>query len=420
MAVLMGATAATFTLLLSGCTGSSGGSDKVQLSYAIWDQAQKAATQKIINEFEKENPNVTVKVQVTPWDTYFTKLRTAVSSGTAPDLFWLGKTDFPTYANGGALLPIDDRVKKDKVDLDAFVDSGVKGAKWDGKLLGLPKDVDTYGLWYNRSLFEAAGVATPTDSWTQKDLIDAAIALTNPEAGIYGMISAPPSDQIWFSTILQEGGHIISDDRKSSGVDTPEGIKGIQFWVDLVQKYKVSPNLKQLSDTDAEALFQSGKAAMMYGGSWVVSNFKNNQYVLDNASVAPMAKIKVPGATAGGITNVISAKTKHQDEAWSFLKYLGSKEAAIAQAEGGIIPAYKSAQSDWVASNPETLNTQVFIDTLAFATPLPSTVDVQSWSTVATEQLTKAWEGQTDVPTAAAAIAAAIDKALAKNPESGS
>jgi multiple sugar transport system substrate-binding protein len=159
---------------------------------------------------------------------------------------------------------------------------------------------------------------------------------------------------------------------------------------------------------------------MMYGGSWVVSNFKNNQYVLDNASVAPMAKIKVPGATAGGITNVISAKTKHQDEAWSFLKYLGSKEAAIAQAEGGIIPAYKSAQSDWVASNPESLNTQVFIDTLAFATPLPSTVDVQSWSTVATEQLTKAWEGQTDVPTAAAAIAAAIDKALAKTAGSGS
>lgn len=403
-------------LLLSGC--SAGGGDEggdVTLSYGIWDQAQKATMEKVVADFEKDNPNIKVDVQVTPWDSYFTKLRTAVTSGTAPDVFWLGKTDFPGYANGGALLPVDEQVKKDGIDLGVYTPASVKGATWKGKLLGLPKDVDCYALWYNKKLFKEAGVAEPGPGWTQQDLIDAAKKLTNPAKGQYGMLASMPDAQIWFNTVIQEGGQIITDDGTKSGLDTPEAIAGIQFWPDLINKYKVSPSVQQMSDNDADALFQSGKIAMMYGGSWVVNNLKTDPYVKENASIVAMPKVKVPGGTAGGITNVISAKTKHADAAWKFLTYLGSEKAGQYQAEDGIIPAYASKQQLWVDSAPKSFNAGVFLDQLKVSSPLPSTVDVEEWSTVATEQLTKVWEGKLDTATAAAEIAKAMNSVLAKS-----
>jgi multiple sugar transport system substrate-binding protein len=213
--------------------------------------------------------------------------------------------------------------------------------------------------------------------------------------------------------VLQEGGHVISEDGKSSGVNTPEGIRGIQFWVDLIQKYEVSPTLQQMADTDPGALFQSGKIAMMYHGSWGVNEMKEMPYILENVSIAPMAQIEVPGGTAGGITNVIFKNTKHADAAWRFLQHLGGEQAALYQAESGIIPAYESAQSTWVDSTPESLNAGVFLDALEVATPLPSSVDVAVWRDFAIEELTRAYEGKVDVPTAAARIAEVMDEVLA-------
>ena len=167
------AAAASVSLVLAGCSGNAG-SDKVTLSYAIWDAPQKPAMQKIVDEFEKKNPNIQVKIQLTPWDTYWTKLKTAATGGSAPDVFWMNDANLPNYADGGAIMSLQSRIDADKYDMSNYVQAQVKADTWDGKVYGIPKDVDAIGLWYNKKLFADAGVPVPTADWTQQDLIAAA------------------------------------------------------------------------------------------------------------------------------------------------------------------------------------------------------------------------------------------------------
>src|SRR4051812_12004376 len=110
--------------MLSACSGSSGktssesgSKDGVTLTYAIWDVNQAPALKEIANKFTESHPNIKVKVEVTPWDQYWTKLETAATGGSLPDLFWLNAANIQKYAKGKVLLPIADQVKSENVDL---------------------------------------------------------------------------------------------------------------------------------------------------------------------------------------------------------------------------------------------------------------------------------------------------------------
>lgn len=112
---------AVTALALTACSGGSGGggtapeaapeSGPVTLSYGLWDQNQVPAMQKIADEFHTANPNVTVKIQVTPFRQYFTSLQTAATGGSAPDVFWMNGPNIKLYASNGILLPLDQAIK---------------------------------------------------------------------------------------------------------------------------------------------------------------------------------------------------------------------------------------------------------------------------------------------------------------------
>jgi multiple sugar transport system substrate-binding protein len=415
MALALAAAAATTSLLLAGCAGGGGGGgdEKVTLSYAIWDAEQKPAMQKVVDEFEKKNPNIDVKIQVTPWETYWTKLKTAATGGSAADVFWMNNANMPNYASGGAIMSLQDRIDKDKFDMSNYVQAQVKAHSLDGKVYGIPKDVDAIGLWYNKTLFANAGVAEPTADWTQQDLIGAAQKLTDPATGVFGIAAQSDAQQSYYNTIPQAGGQVISDDKKKSGYDTPEAIAGIQFWSDLIQKYKVSPTLQQQTDTDPVTMFKSGKVAMLYDGSWAATEFKNVPYTEENAQVAPMPKGVQAGGVTNGLSNVMFAKTPHPDQAWDFIKFLGSKDAADIQAESGaVIPAFNGTTQAWVDATPE-YNLQVFVDSLPDATAYPASLNTAVWQDAVAVEINKAYTGDETAEQAAKNSADIMNKALA-------
>ena len=103
----------------SSRTGSSASSNqKVTLRYGIWDKNQKPALQTIADDFHKKNPNITVKIEVTPPadNAYWTKLETAAQGGSLPDLFWMNGPNSIKYESNGILMPLDDLVKNKTVD----------------------------------------------------------------------------------------------------------------------------------------------------------------------------------------------------------------------------------------------------------------------------------------------------------------
>jgi multiple sugar transport system substrate-binding protein len=418
------ATALGLGLTAAACSGGDpaagggGGAAKsesgpVTISYAIWEKAQLATMQKIADQFHQENPNITVNIQLTPWEQYWTKLQTSLKGGSGADVFWMNIPNLKKFANGGVLLPIEDYVARDKVDLNNYVPAVMDAYKFKDHVYALPKDVDAIALWYNKDLFKQANVAFPTADWTWDDLISAAQKLTNPSKGVYG-IAAPAEDQANYdNTILQAGGQIMTPDGKKSGLDSPESIRGLKLWVDLINKYHASPTLQQMTDTDPEQMFTSGKVAMYYGGSWTVLDMKAVPEAKKFADVAPMPHDAQRYSVSNGLGMVINSKTKHPDAAWQWVKFMGGKAAAQIQAETGtVIPAYKGMAEAWVKSSPE-FNLQVFVDQLQYAKPLPSSIDTPAWRDATAAELAKAWAGTTSVEDAARKAAAVMNDALA-------
>ena len=214
-----------------------------------------------------------------------------------------------------------------------------------------------------------------------------------------------------YDTIYQAGGYVISPDGKTSGYADPATIQGLRFWTDLIAKGE-SPDLKTMTDTAPINLFESGKTAMYWGGSWDVSEFAGNDYTKDKVDVAPLPAGQKQATVIHGLANVVSAKTGHPAQAWEFVKFLGSKDAADILGKQGPIPAYNGTQTSWVQAHPE-YHLQVFLDEVAYSVPYPVSRNTAAWQELETKYLTPAWNGQVDVGKAAGELATAMNASLA-------
>ncbi len=299
-------------LLATACAGGeqagtdTGSPEKVTLSYGVWDATQQAVMQELATEFTKTHPNVAVDVQLTPWVDYWTKLKAAVSGGAAPDVFWMNGPNFQLYASNGVIKPIEEQV-----DTSVWPKPLVDLYTYEGKLYGLPKDMDTVGVWYNKTLFDAAKVEISGRRLDLGRLQGGRGQAHRPGQGrVRRRGAAHEFQEYQYNTIYQAGGHVISPDGKKSGYDDPKTIEGLKFWTDLIAA-KQSPDLKTMTDTATLQLFEAGKLAMYWGGSWNVAEFTKNDYTKDKVDVAPLPKGEKQATIIHGVANVMSAKTEH-------------------------------------------------------------------------------------------------------------
>ena len=403
-------TAACSSNASSSSSGSAGGG-KVSLSYGVWDATQVPAMQKIIAAFEAQNPAITVTIQQTPWADYWTKLQAAASGGSAPDVFWMNGPNFQLYAANNVLRPLTDT--DPHPDTSVYPPALAKLYQYKNVQYGLPKDFDTVGLWYNKALFDAAGVAYPTASWTWSDFQAAAKKLTDPAKGVYGVGANLEGQENYYDTIYQAGGSVISPDGKKSGYADPATVAGLKFWTDLVAA-KESPSLKQMTDTAPLNLFESGKLAMYWGGSWDAKEFSGNDATKNGVDVAPLPAGVKKATIIHGLANVVFAHTSHPAQAEKFAAFLGSQQAAQIEADTGtVIPAYNGTQQSWVKAYPQ-YHLQSFLDQLPDAVPYPISKNTAAWNTLETTELTKAWDGSEPIDKAAGDLATAMNAALAK------
>jgi multiple sugar transport system substrate-binding protein len=412
--LVAGALLATATLL-AGCSGGgdAGSDDEVTITYSVWAGTQTPAMQAIADAFHEENPNITVELVELPWPQYWSTLQTGAQGGTAPDAFWMLAQQIKPYAEGGQLLDLTDAIASEGVDLadypQAVLDLYDQG---DGAIYGLPKDFDTNAVWYNKALFDAAGVDYPSADWTWDDFRETAKALTGD--GVWGVAAPIDYQGGYYNTIFSAGGQVISDDGTTAEIDSPEAIEGIQFWTDL-QADGSSPTLQQLSDTEAVTQFQQGKVAMYMSGAYWALQFYNDEAFRANVGVAPLP-LGPDGRTtvSSGIANVGYAQTKHPEEVAKFLLFAsGERAAQIQAASGAVLPAFAGTSQVWLDAMPEFTDLQVFIDAIDYSVPLPVQGNAAEWQGLQTEYLTGAWNGEISAADAAKAYKAAIDEVLA-------
>ena len=402
--VLAVAMAAVMTLSFAACGSKSSdegekkpeGSKDAKLTVAIWDSNQEPGLKEIMNDFTEET-GVEVDIQVTPWGDYWTMLEAATQGGDMPDVFWMHSDQIATYAQyDDILLNLSDKIEKsDKIDLNNYPENLVNIYKNEaGDQLAIPKDIDTCAVWYNKTMFDEAGIPYPTSDWTWEDFREIAKKLTNPEKNQYGTSIKPGSYQeSWYSTIYAYGGEVISEDKTKSGFDNPKTIEAMQLIENIIKDGSM-PDYTVVAENNTEELMMAGTVAMTFQGSWMIPDMASNDFIKENCDIAPLPK--GPNGTksiSNGLGWAASAQGEHTEEAWQLIEYLGSKEAQQKQAELGVtMAAYEGVSDAWKNSHPE-FNMQAYLDMLDDAQAYPSSKNTQVWYQVLMERMGDGFSG---------------------------
>ena len=400
-------------MTLGGCGSSnkSGG-----LTLMIWDTFQEPGIRQMTEIFTEET-GISVDVQVVTWNEYWTLLQAGAQGGELPDVFWMHSNEFQRYADNNMLLDMTDLIaNSDLVDLNYFYEDIVELYNFNGRQYAVPKDVDTIALWYNRALFMEAGVELPNNNWTWYDLLDAAIQLTDLDAGQYGFAwNVDNAQDGWYNLIYSYGGYVISGDRRHSGFDNPNTIEAMRFLQALLEA-NVMPSLETLSENGTNVLFESGMLAMSTFGSWMVQSFASNDVLLENLGI-----VMLPTAPNGnrvsiynGLGWAASADGSNTDSAWELIEFLGSERMQYMQADLGItMSALKGTSNNWVNSVPE-FNLQAHLNMLDYIVMFPYSRNTLVWSRMSQELLQSVWLGQRSMDDVLLEIAEEMNNILAQ------
>lgn len=366
-----------------------------EITFGLWDEVQSPVFQQILDKFTAENPDIKVKLQLTPWSDYWTKLDAAAGAGNAPDVFWINSF-LPKYVDAGVIQELDEYIARDGIDLSQWVDATTQMFNYNGKQYGMPKGMDVVNVYYNKAIFEQYGVDAPKEGWTWADMVTIGETLRdNIKSGggsEYPIVMELDQQPSYYNFIWQEGGFVISPDRKESGFGKPESIKALQDVVDLI-KSGVMPEYKVLSDTKGTDLFISGKAAIVFAGSWKASVIDESS-IAANVGVITMPKKSANNDTVlGGLSYVINANSKDTEACWTLVKYLAGNESNKMQAEAKIdIPALKEAQQ-YYAPNFKNIDANQIFKASENAYPFPTSNTLAEWYGATDEVIQSVWAG---------------------------
>jgi multiple sugar transport system substrate-binding protein len=367
--------AGVVTLALSACASSSpkaAGPVTITYSNFISNGGNEKNLAKIVTAFEKKNPNITVTVKTLPYDAYGTALQTDLAAGTPADVFDInGPSSYGPYQANGVLAELKgiDASKYNSALLDSYATNG--------KQYALPTSFSDVVLYYNKDLFDKAGVKYPTSSWTWKDETAAALKLTDKAAGVWGD-HQPVTYNEYYKTLVQNGASFLSKDGKKAAFNTPAGIEAAKWLVD-----KSGTTMPTIADGQGTAdfdtnLFKAGKLAMLHTGIWVFGAFTDSPANWDIA-VEPGNKTTANAVFSNGIG--VSATSKHPVEAQKWADFMASSdtEVNVRLDSGWELPTISdTAKLDTYLTKGKPANRQAVFDAAKKIAPAPSIGDNQS------------------------------------------
>ncbi|MFF2449681.1 ABC transporter substrate-binding protein [Neobacillus sp. NPDC058068] len=342
-------------LTLSACSNSesiSGSSDgKVNLTWWSHDGPTFVkANKKFIKDYEAANPNVKINLQIYPYDAFVQKLKAAYASKNPPDMAQVFGSWVPEYTKNDLLSPVPDEMK-DWVK-SGFYEPALGAYTHDEVPYGIPQEynIENGGVLANPEMFKNAGLDYPK---TWDELITDAQKLTvtqNEKIQVKGF-DFVNYDNITFtflSLILQQKGEYWTKDNQVN-FSTPEAVKAMNELKKFVTDYKVTDLRDFGGKLDTSDLFFKNKAAMVIRGPWSIAEGKEN-YQTEKLDYIPMPSFtENPAyfAAESGWGEIVAKSSKHQEEAWKFIKYMTEKEnAKYFNITTFTVPANKDAAQD--------------------------------------------------------------------------
>jgi multiple sugar transport system substrate-binding protein len=384
------------------------------VSFLTYDENKEGAEAQVVAAFEAAHPEIKVDFQLLPYADYFTSLKTWIAGGTAPDVASLDLAMLQEMAAAGSLVNLNDLIASNSYDLTPYYQSTLDMFKNNGGQYGLPASFSDVVLYYNKNLFDAAGLPYPDDKMDWATYVDYAKKLTKDTNGD-GTIETFGTARLWWPYyMLVTGATPFNADATKCTLTDQAAIDGFQAMVDLTLKDKVAPSAADLAAQDDWHMFEAGRIAMYPIGPWSVSEF--NDVIKDfdwDATTLPIGPTGKKVTFLFGYAYGMLSGSKNQQAAFEFMKFVtGAEGDTIRQNAGFEFAPIKSVVEDLYLKSMEgkkPANAKAFLDSAAFAVSVPTHA---RWSEIAdaiSAQLDSALLGDITVPEAMTNACAVID-----------
>lgn len=383
---MMGA-AATVPLAggLASCGGSDSGSGSVgkgtlTLVY-LGDATQQKAFNELFAAFNKAHPDIKVKatgIVAKDWASFASTVSTQIAGGKVPDIVSVATEGQKLFASKGVLEPLDSYIDKDKETVDAYyagIDPHLK--EWtkkygstDGKTYYIPGGFNPVVMYCNTEVFAKAGVALPTGDWTWDEFMAAGKTIKAKT----GAFLLPVGYGFPFVDImpwlLTNGASTFNADWDQPTYSSPAAVEAATYVKSLLDA-GLSP--KPGGTFDAAVQFSRGKVATLGGGRWPT---------LDMRRLKAVGKVQIvnwptktgQGSPIGWDGWPITKASKNKDQAWTFLKWIMSKEASefYATIGGTNVPALTSVATSQAFLKDAPKGSELLAKAITYGTPIPS------------------------------------------------
>jgi multiple sugar transport system substrate-binding protein len=351
-------------VLLAALSCGRGGGQEV----VFWEFWPAEVMKPILDRYEKEHPGVHVRMEQLTWQSGLEKITAAIASGNVPDLCELGSTWMPRMLNAGALTDWSAGVADLKGHLNGWQMCSIGDATY-----GLPWEMGTRALFYNKTLFARAGLDSTRPPQTWAELFDAAAAIQKLGQDIHGYGVQAGERYVLFKKFMPfawgNGGRILSDDLSRSEFDSPQNREALEFYL----KLRSVGMLDRQDVLDRE--FKEGRLGLQISGAWLFKSIPRDAPALRyGVALVPRPDLEhgTNASFAGGEVLVSFQASKRKQSALELARFLVQPENSLAVAESvkSVQPAFVGADTMvYYRQHPEQ---QVMIRQFETAVPAPN------------------------------------------------
>ncbi|SDT28781.1 ABC transporter substrate-binding protein [Microlunatus soli] len=372
---------AALTLPLASCGNDPAGGGhtdhhgRTTLSWLMWSggSEEQQSWLDAAATVHRSRPDLTLELQTSSFDDYFTNLGTRIAGDGAPCLVSMQSLRLGTFDE--TMVPLDDLIADRGIALDDFDPNALKALQSDGRQMALPYDNGPLLILYNKDMFRAGRVAEPEPDWTISDFEQTAKRLTRGRK--YGYAAFPNSEPMLSMLATYNGAGAVTADRRLSLTDEAM-IEAFGWYTGLVRDQRVAPEISGNTDNSTDQ-FLAGNAAMVTTGPWDILNVNAEADFtvgLVRLPAGPHGSRTLSAGSGFGIARSCTVPEK----AFEAVQILtGQAQLTALGAQGRAFPARLAAQHAWYESAPKGAKAALS-SALETATPLVTT---ENWTEVA-------------------------------------
>lgn len=324
------------------------------LRVALWDYGTVSYDKKIVERFEETHPDIRIEVISCPPEYYDNSLEAMLDSGERLDVIYVNQLpQLSVLQERGVPLALDELAARDGVDLTGYTGIEALRDPESGQLMGLPYRQDKFLLYYNKDLFDLAGIAYPQAGMTWEQFRETARALTTELKTV--------DEDLWGATMILEPIHLLyfMDDRAFDWeTDDFSGVaRGLTMLLALDADGSTPRLVEREMRLDCQRMFETGRFAMMVHGSWYLNFLATDEKagLLDfewGVTERPYWPEDGPNQNEAWLTPlIINHETNEVEAAWEFVRFVSSEQGAEILVNEMIVPAFHNGAIDELLRN---------------------------------------------------------------------